>query len=49
MEKLNERQKKPLFYLMRQVPIFRKDQIDLNKTPVRIAHEKLEDLLNKGF
>jgi len=48
-EKLNERQKRALFYLAREGSITRKDYVALNKVSVRIAYEELKDLLNKGF
>jgi ATP-dependent DNA helicase RecG len=48
-EKLNERQKKALFYLARAGSITRKNYVELNKVSVRIAYEELKDLLNKGF
>ena len=48
-ERLNERQKKGLFYAVRKGSITRKEYMNLNKVSVRTAYEELKDLTDKGF
>ena len=48
-ERLNERQKKALFYAMRKGFITRRDYMKVNEVSVRTAYEELKDLMEKGF
>ena len=48
-ERLNERQKKALFYAMRQGLITRREYMGINRVSVRIAYEELKEMVDKGF
>ena len=48
-EKLNERQKKALFYAMRKGFITRKEYMEINNISHETAHLELRDMVKKGF
>jgi ATP-dependent DNA helicase RecG len=48
-EKLNERQKKALFYATRKGHITRKEYMEMNKVSHKTAHMELSDMLEKEF
>jgi ATP-dependent DNA helicase RecG len=48
-EKLNERQKKALFYATRRGHITRKEYMEMNKVSHKTAHMELSDMLEKEF
>jgi len=48
-EKLNERQKKALFYAMRKGFITRKEYMEINKISHETAHMELKDMVEKEF